>query len=488
MGIPSHVDIHYPTKQYLQQVQKSGEISVDTYPQIFLIPRAIIPESQTVALLTLSSLPLILHKIIIVATNHNTDVKNVVEVQDTDLPYFLENEHSARINKNIILTLRPQFEEKNFIFLLLPKDNSLEETNNLLQKFKNFLQSTGTEETAKNAIVFTTDVSHQYNTTTSSVLEKEKELLKLIFTNNIQETIPKPPEIYSTSACGPYNLQLFLLLCKQYGHFPEIVDYNNSQNMKQYWTNDTIKRIVSYLGLQNNPNDKDCFVKNMGFYFKFLCSFSKSLLLDSSITFPNYNINIYNPIFITLLFNHRTVGCIGEFNRQKKTLLEEKVFSLSTKIIETDSKGRWNANVTAEMIKRPNFRVELSILQNPYEWRKVNEPIKNIYGGNVIINRNIDQNTFHENPTWNGIFLPSVWIENDWSVDTYIQHLIQKGGLMETDTFSFFYFESIVFAQGTRINNETYDFISKFFYTKLQQIIQETKLIQNTERKRRSRR
>ena len=140
------------------------------------------------------------------------------------------------------------------------------------------------------------------------------------------------------------------------------------------------------------------------------------------------------------------------------------------------------------MIKRPNFRVKLSILQNPYEWRKVNEPIKNIYGGNVIINRNIDQNTFHQNPTWNGIFLPSVWIENDWSVDTYIQHLIQKGGLMETDTFSFFYFECIVFEQGTRINNETYDFISKFFYTKLQQIIQETKLIQNTERKRRSRR
>ena len=123
MGIPSHVDIHYPTKQYLQQLQKSGEISVDTYPQIFLTPHAIIPESQIVTLLTLSSLPLLLHKIIIVATNHNTDVKNVVEVQDTDLPYFLENEHSARINKNIILTLRPQFEEKNFIFVTT-KDNS----------------------------------------------------------------------------------------------------------------------------------------------------------------------------------------------------------------------------------------------------------------------------------------------------------------------------------------------------------------------------
>lgn len=487
MGIPSYVDIEYPTKQYLQQLQRSGEIFCDTYPQIFLTPHAIIPESQTVALLTLSSLPSILHKIIIVATNHNSDVKNVVEVQDTDLPYFLENEHSARINRNIILTLRPQFEEKNFIFLLLPRDNSLEETNNLLEAFQNFLQNTGTQ-TAKNAIVFTTDVSHENNTTTSSVLEKEKELLKLIFTNNIQQTIPTPPEIYSTSACGPYNLQLFLLLCKQYGHFPEIVDYNNSQNMKEYWTNDTIGKIVSYLGLQNNPNDQDCFVKNMGFYFKFVCSFSKSLLLDSSITFPNYNIHIYNPIFITLLFNHRTVGCIGEFNKQKKTLLEEKVFSLSTKIIETDSRGRWNANVTADMIKRPNFRVKLSILQNPYEWRKVNEPVKNTFGGNVIVDRNIDQDTFHQNPTWNGIFLPSVWIENDWSVDTYIQHLIQKGGLMETDTFSFFYFESIVFAQGTEINNDTYNLISKFFYTKLQQIIQKTKLIQNTKRKRRSRR
>ena len=481
------MDIQYPTKQYLQQQQKRGEISVDTYPQIFLTPCAIIPESQMIALLTLSSLPLILHKVIIVATNHNIDVNNVVEVKDIDLPHFLENEHSARINKNIISTLRPQFEEKNFIFLLLPRNNSLEETNSLLETFQNFLQNAGTD-TAKNAIVFTTDVSHENNTTTSYVLEKEKELLKLIFTNNIQETIPKPPEIFSTSACGPYNLQLFLLLCKQYGHFPEIVDYNNSQNMKQYWTNDTIGKIVSYLGLQNNPNDKDCFVKNMGFYFKFLCSFSKSLLLDSSITFPNYNINIYNPIFITLSFNHRTVGCIGEFNRQKKTLLEDKVFSLSTKIIETDSKGRWNANVTAEMIKRPNFRVKLSILQNPYEWKRVNEPIKNTFGGNVIVHRHIDQDTFHQNPTWNGIFLPSVWIENDWSVDTYIQHLIQKGGLMETDAFSFFYFECILFEQGTRINNETYDLISKFFYTKLQQIIQETKLIQNTERRRRSRR
>ena len=255
MGIPSYVDIEYPTKQYLQQLQRSGEIFCDTYPQIFLTPHAIIPESQTVALLTLSSLPSILHKIIIVATNHNSDVKNVVEVQDTDLPYFLENEHSARINRNIILTLRPQFEEKNFIFLLLPRNNSLEETNNLLEAFQNFLQSTGTE-TAKNAIVFTTDVSHENNTTTSSVLEKEKELLKLIFTNNIQQTIPTPPEIYSTSACGPYNLQLFLLLCKQYGHFPEIVDYNNSKNMKEYWTNDTIGKIVSYQKKKTSTSSK----------------------------------------------------------------------------------------------------------------------------------------------------------------------------------------------------------------------------------------
>lgn len=478
MGIPSYVDIQYPTKQYLQQLQKNKEISVDTYPQFFLTPHAIIPESQITALLTLSSLPLILDQVIIVATNHNTNVNNPDIINDNDLPYFLEKEHSARITKNIILTLRPQFEEKNFIFLLLPRDNSLEETNNFLEEFQIFLQN------KNNAIVFTTDLSHEYDTTTSSVLEKEKELLKLIFTNNIQQTIQKPSEIYSISACGPYNLQLFLLLCKKYGHFPEIVDYNNSQNMKQYWTNDNIEKIVSYLGLQNNPNDQDCFVKNMGFYFKFLCSFSKSLLLDSSITFPNYNIHIYNPIFITLLFNHRTVGCIGEFNRENKTLLEEKVISLSTKIIETDSKGRWNENVTADMIKQSNFTVKLSILQNPYEWKKVNEPIKNKNGGNVIINRNIDQNTFHGNPTWNGIFLPSVWIENDWSMNTYIQHLKQKGRLMDTDPFSFFYFESIVFEQGTRINNDTYHLISKFFYTKLQHIIQNTKLIRDVIRRR----
>ena len=471
MGIPSQMDKQHPTKQYLQQLQKTKEISIDTYPQFFLTPHALVPESQKTALLTLSSLPSRPNQIIIVATNHNTNVNNPVIINDNDLPYFLENEHSARINKNIILTLRPQFEEKNFIFLLLSRDNSPKDTNNLLKEFQIFLQN------KNNAIVFTTDLSHEYNTTTGSVLEKEKELLKLIFTNNIQEIIPKPPEIYSISACGPYNLQLFLLLCKQYGHFPEIVDYNNSQNMKQYWTNDNSKKIVSYLGLQNNPNDENCFVKNMGFYFKFLCSFSKSLLLDSSITFPNYDIHIYNPIFITLLIDDKTVGCIGEFNRENKTLLEEKVISLSTKIIETDTKGRWNTNVNSHMIKQSNFTVKLSILQNPSEWKKVNEPIKNKNGGNVIINREVNQNTFHKNPTWNGIFLPSVWIENDWSVDTYIQHLIQKGGLMDTDAFSFFYFESIVFEQGTAIHNDTYRLISKFFYTKLQQIIQKINFI-----------
>jgi predicted class III extradiol MEMO1 family dioxygenase/AMMECR1 domain-containing protein len=478
MGIPSQVDIQYPTKQYLEQLQTKKEISVDTYPQFFLTPHAIIQESQITALLTLSSLPLTPNEIIIVATNHNSDVNNMVTINDNDLPSFLENEHSARINKNIILTLRPAYEEKNFIFLLLPRNNSLEETNNLLKEFQNFLQN------KNNAIVFTTDLSHEYNTTTSSVLEKEKELLKLIFTNNIQETILNPKEIYSISACGRYNLQLFLLLCKQYGHFPEIVDYNNSQNMKQYWTNDNIEKIVSYLGLQNNPNYENCFVKNMGFYFKFLCSFSNSLLLDSSIIFPNYNINIYNPIFITLLFNNKTIGCIGDFNKKNKTLLKDKVISLSTKIIEMDSKSRWNTNVNADMIKQPNFRVKLSILQNPSDWKKVNQPIKNNYGGNVIINRNVDQSTFQENPTWNGIFLPSVWIENNWSVDTYIQHLKKKGRLMDTDLFSFFYFKSIVFEQGTAINNQTCDLISKFFYTRLQKIIQNTKLVQNTERRR----
>ena len=55
---------------------------------------------------------------------------------------------------------------------------------------------------------------------------------------------------------------------------------------------------------------------------------------------------------------------------------------------------------------------------------------------------------------------------------------------MDTDPFSFFYFESIVFEQGTRINNDTYHLISKFFYTKLQQIIKNTKLIQDAIRKR----
>ena len=443
--------------------------------RIFLTPHAEIQESRQCAVLTLEYLPRNPNKILIIATNHGYISNENIEIKEkNDIKIFLEKEHSARINTEIIVKLRENFQSNNFIYRVYSKEKSSEETNTILTELKNFLN-----ENLNNVIVFTTDLSHEENISTSEVLEKEHSLLNYIFLNKIsnenQQTIPK--EIKSISACGGYNLYLFLRLCKKLNQYSEIMDYNNSQNMKDYWTSKKYNRIVSYLGLSNNNNIENTLIKNIQFYLKFLCSYSRSILLEEvenrkdKITFPTFNFHIKNPIFITIekenfpeigksfLFNRfqdrvdtEVLGCIGDLSSQN---LKKKVKNISYKLIH-DNKTRWKTILTPELIKSKNFKVHISVLEKPTYWRKIEIPIKDKTMGYAIkeINLNNDKNEINLN--YPGIFLPSVWAEDNplWTVEEYINHLKKKGGIARNDNYKIVLFLGISFEHGKFLNKK----------------------------------
>jgi hypothetical protein len=363
----------------------------------------------------------------------------------------------------------------------------MEKTNTILTELKDFLN-----ENPNNVIIFTTDLSHEDNITTSKVLEKEQNLLNYIFMNKIsnenRDTIPN--EIKSISACGGYNLYLFLRLCSKLNQYVEIMDYNNSQNMKDYWTSKKYNRIVFYLGLSNNNNIEDTFIKNIQFYLKFSCSYSRSILLEEvenrkeEITFPTFDFNIENPIFITIeketlsetqqKIDTEVLGCIGNLSSQN---LKEKVKNISYKLIH-DNKNRWKTILTPEIIKSKNFKIHISVLEKISDWKKIEIPIKDKTMGYAIgeKNRNNNKNEIHLN--YSGIFLPSVWADNNpsWSTEEYINQLKRKGGIYGNSNYNIFLFHSILF-ENEKFLNKREECILKFILhiNKFQYIINNIK-------------
>jgi len=461
MVVQSIYNTNSLTNQFLKECIHKNQIESNNRKRIFLTPHAGIQESQSCAILTLQYLPENPNKIMIIATNHGYIPNENIEIkEENDIKNFLEKEHSARINTNIIVKLRKNFQSDNFIYRVYSKKKSIEKTNTILIELKNFLN-----ENPNNVIVFTTDLSHEDNITTSEVLEKEQNLLNYIFMNKIsnenQETIPN--EIESISACGGYNLYLFLRLCKKLNQYTEIMDYNNSQNMKDYWTSKKYNRIVSYLGLSNNNNIENTFIKNIQFYLKFSCSYSRSILLEEvenrkeEITFPNFNLNIENPIFITIeketfpemgksfisngfqdKVDTEVLGCIGNSSSQN---LEEKVKNISYKLIH-DNKNRWKTILTPELIKSKNFKIHISVLEKISDWKKIEIPIKDKTIGYAIGEKNKN----NENEiNYSGIFLPSVWADDNpsWSTEEYINQLKRKGGIYGNSNYNIFLFRSI---------------------------------------------
>ena len=461
------------TNQFIKECIYKNQIESNHRKRIFLTPHAEIQESQNCATLTLQYLPENPNKILIIATNHGYIPNENIEIkEENDIKNFLEKEHSARINTEIIVKLRENFQSNNFIYRVYSKEKSSEETNTILTELKNFLN-----ENLNNVIVFTTDLSHEENISTSEVLEKEHSLLNYIFLNKItnenQQTIPK--EIKSISACGGYNLYLFLRLCKKLNQYTEIMDYNNSQNMKDYWTSKKFNRIVSYLGLSNNNNIENTFIKNTQFYLKFLCSYSRSILLEEvengkeDITFPNFDFNIENPIFITIekeifpevgksfLLNRfqdkvdtDVLGCIGNLSSQN---LKKKVKSISYKLIH-DNKTRWKTILTPEIIKSKNFKIYISVLEKISDWKKIEIPIEDKTIGYAIGEKNKNNNENEIN--YSGIFLPSVWAEDNpsWTVEQYINHLKKKGGIYRNSNYNIFLFRSISFENEKFLNKK----------------------------------
>ena len=70
------------------------------------------------------------------------------------------------------------------------------------------------------------------------------------------------------------------------------------------------------------------------------------------------------------------------------------------------------------------------------------------------INLNNDKNEINLN--YPGIFLPSVWEEDNplWTVEEYIKHLKKKGGIARNDNYKIVLFLGISFEHGKFLNKK----------------------------------
>ena len=445
--------------------------------QICLIPHAQIKYSRDIIYKTLSILleEREINEIWIIPTDHygrNRNGSSFIEKTEEDM-YKKNNkkqEHSALLIKKIVKEIRPDFNHIKFKMIRNDTNNG-EIKNNILNICKDFLKN------SKNFILFTTDLSHEEHKTTYDILMKEQLLIEKIGKN---EEI-KMGDINSLSACGKYNLFLFLKLCKELQLFYEITGYNNSKNMNFYWTNEVHNYIVFYIGIIGSKEDSN--IKNIGFYIQFLCAYSRSLLIDSTIKIPKYQFNINNPIFITISYeketskpaqisepgsaqiskpansqisnqtqtskpvNQETMACRGNFDNSN---IIKKVKKISIKDLKEDNRSRWGGNLenNHSIYKDPNFKIEITILEKKVNWREMKSPKREPYFGYGISISDIENIT--------GIFLPSVWNDNpDWTIEKYIEELKGKGGIT-TDNFRIYQYYAVCIDHSKPIENIQY--------------------------------
>jgi predicted class III extradiol MEMO1 family dioxygenase len=110
------------SNQFLKECIHKNQIESNNRKRIFLTPHAGIQESHDCAILTLQYLPKNPNKIIMIATNHGYIPNENIEIkEENDIKNFLEKEHSARINTEIIYYLRKNFQSNNFIYRVYSK-------------------------------------------------------------------------------------------------------------------------------------------------------------------------------------------------------------------------------------------------------------------------------------------------------------------------------------------------------------------------------
>lgn len=376
--IPTPNEIATLWESYLAEFPQN-DVAQDK--RLFFVPHAGIQYSGFTALHALSTMIPNPTHIRIYITNHGADLQD----------------HSFRINYAILQYRYPTAEITSHIL------SNTDTTDTL----KSFLQD------SQHVIVFTSDMSHENNKSSQDVLMREAPLIDAILTSDISRALQK---ISQNTLCGPENMKMFLTLCKERRETPLLCWYDDSKKRGIQWSTQKQDYIVSYLSM---TSAKEVMQTHQRWKEQMHNTFIVSKLADSAVELPvPFRITTPCGLFITITDNSgKTRACIGEFYDPNYPLISlyDHILSIIPRL-SNDAVTRWKK----PFITGEKLHSALTIMDT------IKTPI--------AIKTFLEQSPQKEHVytytcgTRAGTFIPSVWQENNWTPQEYLDELKQKAG------------------------------------------------------------
>lgn len=299
------------------------------------------------------------------------------------------------------------------------------------------------QENIQNVVVFTSDMSHEYNVNSQAIIDKEASLLSSIVK---RKYVPDA----TISMCGPQNLHAFCKTVLAMGQYPVIRCYDDSQNRRTKWSTKECDKIVSYLSMISVPNILLADAENEKWRLVFCKAFVLSFIMDSRVRMPVLlQPQSKNGLFITVKNGVGTkngvdtkngvhtkdgvdtkdgVGtraCIGRFYTSRKSLFAN-VVEIIPDLVE-DARTRWNNPFRKNDLLQCSF----TIMEND----------------SVNVQKPTSKNNLYtiECNGKKGTFIPDVWREHpEWTPKQYIQELLEKAGAPDCKTYDLYSVKTVL--------------------------------------------
>jgi len=269
------------------------------------------------------------------------------------------------------------------------------------------------QENLKNVVIFTSDMSHEYNVSSQTILDKEAALISSILE---RKYVPDT----TISMCGPANLNVFCKTILAMGEYPIIRCYDDSQKRRNMWSTKEYKKIVSYLSMISTPNKILADGENENWRLVFCKAFVLSSIMDLRVKMPVLlEPRCRNGLFITIKDSVGVRACIGRFYTPKNSLFAN-VIEIIPNLVK-DAETRWNNPFQ----KNDSLQCSFTIMDNKSV--KVQKPTNknNLY-------------TIECNGK-KGTFIPDVWREHpEWTQKQYINELLEKAGCKMNDLYDLY--------------------------------------------------